>query len=70
MKAKMTFTPNSFYESLDLTDLLVPREGMRTGTVIAIVAGSAAAVIALVVVGVILIRKKPSRKTAAVRRDA
>lgn len=68
MKETMSFTPNSFYEELDLTDLPAPREGMRTGTVIAIVASVSAVLIALTVVGVILIRKKPSRKTSAVRR--
>ena len=67
MKKAMTFEPNSFYGELDLCELLPPREGMSTGAVIAIVAGCAAAVIGLAVVGVILIRKKPKRKGAVVR---
>ena len=67
-KEAMTFVPNSFYEELNLTNLLPPREGMSTGAVVAIVASASAVLIALVVVGVILIRKKPSRKTSAVRR--
>lgn len=68
MKETMTFVPNSFYETLDLTCLLVPREGMSTGALVAIVASASAVLIALAVVGVILIRKKTSRKTSAVRR--
>ena len=70
MKETMTFEPNAFYESLDLTDLTAPREGMRTGTIVAIVASVGVLLVALTVVGVILMRKKPSRKSKAVRSEA
>lgn len=67
-KASMTFVPNDFYESLTLTELLPPREGMPTWALVTVIVGGAVILAGGIAVAVILIRKRPRQAKAVVRR--
>ena len=61
IRKELSFEPNSFYESLTLTELLPAREGMSTGGIVLIVGGVVLLMGGAIVVAVVLIRKKPAK---------
>lgn len=61
----LAFTPNDYYETLDLTQLKKPHETSRTWVIVLSVGGGTLAVAAAVVVPVLLLKKKHRKKNIA-----
>lgn len=70
LQATLTFEPNSFYRSLNLTDLPAPREGLSSAAWIWIVSGCSAGLAGGITVAVLLIRKHKKKQGRSAEQSA